>query len=90
MKPLCRAAASLLAVTALSGCAVYADGYGHGTDYPGYERSQGGRAAICHLLASAVSGTPIDQLVSSHHPATVMNSATRFPWAHDSFAADQT
>lgn len=41
MKPLCRAAASLLAVTALSGCAVYADGYGDGTGYPGYERSQG-------------------------------------------------
>jgi len=35
MKTLYRAAASLLAVTALSGCAVYADGYGYGNGYPG-------------------------------------------------------
>lgn len=39
MKTLYRAATSLLAVTALSGCAVYADGYE--TGYLGYERSQG-------------------------------------------------
>ncbi len=37
MNPLYRAAAALLAVTALSGCAVYADGYSYRT---GYERSQ--------------------------------------------------
>ncbi len=41
MKTLYRAAASLLAVTALSGCAVYADDYRYGNGYPGYERSQG-------------------------------------------------
>ena len=35
MKTRYRAAVSLLAVSALSGCAVYADGYGYGTGYPG-------------------------------------------------------
>lgn len=34
-----RAATALLAVTALSGCAVYAGGYG--TGHPEYERRQG-------------------------------------------------
>ncbi len=33
--------AALLATAALSGCAVYADGYGYGTGYPVHERSSG-------------------------------------------------